>query len=165
MDSLIVDIHRDESASSDSDEPEPGNPCDLTPNDEALTKWAKLGYQNAVAAEVSLAILGKDAMTALNKEYRNKDKPTNVLSFPVNEPVSPDSDVKLLGDILFCPSVIAQEASEQKKELAHHWAHMCIHGMLHLQGYDHVNEDDANTMEALEIKLLASANIPNPYLT
>ncbi|RMF19432.1 MAG: rRNA maturation RNase YbeY, partial [Gammaproteobacteria bacterium] len=86
---------------------------------------------------------------------------TNVLSFPFENP--PGLTLPLLGDIIVCPSVVAREAREQDKPLKHHWAHMIIHGMLHLQGYDHILDDEAEVMENLERQLLTQLDIPDPY--
>ena len=100
-------------------------------------------------------------MTDFNTRYRDKHSDTNVLSFPV------DADLKhrtgLLGDLILCDEVINREAAEQAKPREHHWAHITIHGVLHLLGYDHIDEDDAEIMEALEIQKLDGLAIPNPY--
>ena len=97
----------------------------------------------------------------LNSQYRQKDKPTNVLSFPFEVPEG--IELNLLGDLVVCASVVEQEAKEQNKVLFHHWAHMIVHGCLHLLGYDHINDADADEMEALEVKILAKLAISNPY--
>ena len=102
-----------------------------------------------------------DESQQLNKQYRHKDKPTNVLSFPFEVPEG--IELNLLGDLVVCAPVIQQEATEQGKVLFDHWAHMIIHGCLHLLGYDHINDTDADEMEALEIKILAQLSINNPY--
>ena len=93
----------------------------------------------------------------LNREYRGKDHPTNVLSFPYE--IGP----LLLGDLVICPPVVAREASEQGKPLAAHYAHLTVHGMLHLQGWDHESDDDARAMEEEEAKILAALDYPDPY--
>ncbi|MBA3981050.1 MAG: rRNA maturation RNase YbeY, partial [Alcanivorax sp.] len=102
---------------------------------------------------------------ALNHDYRGKDAPTNVLSFPFEMPegLTLSGDELILGDIALCADVIAREATEQGKPAAHHWAHMVVHGVLHLLGYDHVADDDAADMEALEVTILAGLGIPDPY--
>jgi probable rRNA maturation factor len=97
----------------------------------------------------------------LNATYRGKDYATNVLSFPFEAP--PGVDIPLLGDIVVCAAVVAREAAEQEKPLQAHWAHMVIHGTLHLLGYDHIEEADAEEMEGLEIRLLADLGYANPY--
>lgn len=112
--------------------------------------------------EVSIKIVDIDESQALNRDYRGKDKPTNVLSFPAEFPEG--IDVPLLGDLAICAPVVTQEALEQNKEIKAHWAHMTIHGILHLMAYDHIEEDEANIMETLEIKLLHSLSYPNPYM-
>ncbi|RNF52013.1 rRNA maturation RNase YbeY [Marinomonas hwangdonensis] len=112
--------------------------------------------------EVTIRIVDEEESHALNHEYRGKDKPTNVLSFPFEAP--PGLELPLLGDLVICAQIVAKEAEEQEKPLFHHWAHMTIHGILHLRGYDHINDDEADEMESLETSLLASMSIPDPYL-
>ena len=97
----------------------------------------------------------------LNLTYRGKDKPTNVLSFPADLPDFVESTH--LGDLAICAEVVVHEAREQGKPVMNHWAHMTIHGCLHLLGYDHIKDDEAALMEDLEVKLLAALNIPDPY--
>ena len=94
--------------------------------------------------------------------YRGKDKPTNVLSFPFECPPGVE-DFPLLGDLIICRQVVEQEASEQQKTLESHWAHMVIHGSLHLLGYDHIEDDEAEEMEALEKEFMQALNYPDPY--
>nr|WP_211244989.1 rRNA maturation RNase YbeY [Thalassotalea mangrovi] len=124
--------------------------------DTALSQYSK-------DAELTVRIATDEESRQLNREYRGKDKPTNVLSFPFEVPEG--VDINLLGDLVVCAEVVRQEALTQNKALMDHWAHMIIHGCLHLLGYDHIREDDAEEMEALEVKLLASLNIANPYIT
>ena len=112
-------------------------------------------------AEVCIRIVEPDESQALNNEYRGKDKPTNVLSFPLDVP--PGIPLQLLGDLVICADVVAREAEEQQKAPMDHWAHMVIHGTLHLLGFDHIKDDEAEEMEALERKLLASLGIKDPY--
>ncbi len=97
----------------------------------------------------------------LNQQYRGKDYATNVLSFPFEAP--PGVDLGLLGDLVICAGVVEREAREQNKSREAHWAHLVIHGMLHLQGYDHQEPDEAETMENLEVHLLAELGFPDPY--
>ena len=111
--------------------------------------------------EVSIEIVDEQTSQELNNTYRHKDKPTNVLSFPLELPECVESE--LIGDLAICADVVEKEALEQNKPLLNHWAHMTIHGCLHLLGYDHVDEQEAEEMESLEVKLLAKLNIPNPY--
>jgi probable rRNA maturation factor len=112
--------------------------------------------------EVTVRLVDIEESQALNYEYRGKNKPTNVLSFPFEAPAG--LELPLLGDLVICTDVVQQEAIEQQKPVLHHWAHLTIHGILHLCGYDHINDDEADEMESLEISILERLNIPNPYL-
>ena len=105
--------------------------------------------------ELSIALVSDSDIQALNRDYRHKDKPTNVLSFPQDGP--------LLGDIILALETVQREAAEKSISLEHHVTHLIIHGFLHLQGYDHETDEMAAEMEALEIAALASLNIDNPY--
>ncbi len=145
-DNLISEI-----AESDDDVPEPG----------LIQTWAAAAYLNDVPAVASIHIATSEEIQQLNKQYRDKDKPTNVLSFPMQSPE--EVDVCLLGDIALCASVIKQEAIQQSKPEISHWAHMVVHGMLHLQGYDHIKDDEAEKMEQLEVKVLKQLGFSNPY--
>ena len=113
-------------------------------------------------AELTIRLVNEAEITELNHTYRNNNKATNVLSFPADLPEH--IDIPLLGDMIICPSVVKREATEQHKALSSHWAHMVIHGTLHLLGYDHINEREAEEMENLEIQLLAGLGIDNPYI-
>jgi len=113
-------------------------------------------------AEVTVRIVDETESQQLNFDYREKDKPTNVLSFPFQCP--PGIELPLLGDLVICAGVVAQEAAEQNKSLDAHWAHMVVHGSLHLLGFDHINDDDALEMEAEEIQILAELGFADPYL-
>jgi probable rRNA maturation factor len=113
------------------------------------------------ACELSIRLVDEAESAELNGQYRGKDYPTNVLSFPFDAPVA--LSPRLLGDLVICVQVVEKEAKEQDKLPAHHWAHMVVHGCLHLLGYDHIEDEEAEEMEALEIKLLASLDIANPY--
>lgn len=113
-------------------------------------------------AEVTIRVVDSSESQQLNNQYRAKDKPTNVLSFPFQCP--PGIELPLLGDLVICAAVVADEAAEQGKALEAHWAHMVIHGCLHLLGFDHINDDDAAQMEAEEIQILQQLGIANPYL-
>ncbi|MBT5286619.1 MAG: rRNA maturation RNase YbeY [Candidatus Thioglobus sp.] len=112
-------------------------------------------------SELLIRIVGKVEIQNLNKTYRDKDQPTNVLSFPSDLPI--EIDEMILGDIVICTSVVANEAKLQNKTFEHHLIHMAIHGTLHLLGYDHVEPMDAQKMESLEIKILEKMQINNPY--
>lgn len=114
-------------------------------------------------AEVTIRIVDSEESQQLNHEYRGKDKPTNVLSFPFEAP--PGIEMDLLGDLIICRQVVEQEANEQGKPLMAHWAHMVVHGSLHLLGYDHIEEAEAEEMESLEIEILDKLGIANPYET
>ncbi len=133
------------------------------PSQAQLEAWVTAALQGAGREETELTIrIVDDAESqALNSQYRGKDKPTNVLSFPFEAP--PGIALPLLGDLVICAPVVAQEAQEQGKTLAAHWAHMVIHGTLHLLGYDHIKDQDAERMEAKETALLDSLGYPDPY--
>ncbi|MFC0047732.1 rRNA maturation RNase YbeY [Rheinheimera tilapiae] len=113
-------------------------------------------------AEVTIRIVDETESQQLNFDYREKDKPTNVLSFPFQCP--PGIELPLLGDLVICAQVVAREAQEQQKTLQAHWAHMVVHGSLHLLGFDHINDADAEEMEAEEIQILQELGFANPYL-
>ncbi len=113
-------------------------------------------------AEVTIRIVDETESQQLNFDYREKDKPTNVLSFPFQCP--PGIELPLLGDLVICAQVVAREAQEQQKTLHAHWAHMVVHGSLHLLGFDHINDADAEEMEAEEIQILQELGFANPYL-
>jgi len=112
-------------------------------------------------SEIVIRIVDEQEMIQFNEQYRNKKATTNILSFPFEAPEGVESD--LLGDLLVCAAVVEAEAAEQKKLLEHHWAHMIVHGVLHLIGYDHIIDAEAEEMEALEIKILKTITIDNPY--
>lgn len=133
-----------------------------SPDDDSFRRWVSAALAACQqAGHVDLKIVDADEIQYLNKTYRGKDSATNVLSFPSELPPGIPSD--LLGDLALCTPVIEREASEQRKVLAHHWAHLTIHGTLHLIGFDHIEDKDAEIMESLETKILASLSIPNPY--
>ena len=111
--------------------------------------------------EICIKIVNQAESRDLNKTYRQKDKPTNVLSFPADIPDFVASTH--LGDLAICAPIVEQEARDQNKAIIDHWAHLTIHGCLHLLGYDHIEDTEAEVMEALEIKLLAELDISNPY--
>ena len=117
--------------------------------------------QPLAPAELSIRIVDSMESAELNETYRHKPGPTNVLSFPFESP--PGVECPLLGDLIICAPVVAQEAKEQDKTLHAHWAHMVVHGTLHLTGYDHITEAEANIMETLERNILAQLDYPDPY--
>ncbi|WAS99867.1 rRNA maturation RNase YbeY [Rouxiella chamberiensis] len=113
-------------------------------------------------SEVTIRIVDEAESQELNLTYRGKDKSTNVLSFPFEAP--PGMELPLLGDLVICRQVVEKEALEQNKALNAHWAHMVVHGSLHLLGYDHIVEEEAEEMEAIEIEIMQSLGHPDPYL-
>ena len=114
--------------------------------------------------EVAVRVVDADEIRTLNRLYREQDKATNVLSFPAGDIDGlPASVSRLLGDVVVCASVVATEAGEQGKTLNDHWAHMLVHGTLHLLGFDHEHDAEAVEMESLETKILASGNVTDPY--
>jgi probable rRNA maturation factor len=120
---------------------------------------SKIAYNRL--AQISIRIVDEQEIQELNNKYRHKNQVTNVLSFPFE--TLPGVDVPLLGDVVICARVVDDEARQQSKTCEQHWAHMIVHGTLHLLGYDHINEQDAEEMEQLEINILSSLNFPNPY--
>lgn len=114
-------------------------------------------------SELSVRLVDAEESQALNRDYRGKDRPTNVLSFPFENP--PGVSLPLLGDLVICHPVVVAEAAEQDKSLHDHYAHMVVHGTLHLLGYDHLEDDEAEAMEALEREILAELGIADPYRT
>ncbi|NQZ94301.1 MAG: rRNA maturation RNase YbeY [Moritella sp.] len=115
------------------------------------------------SAEVTIRIVDNAESQQLNNDYRGKDKPTNVLSFPFEVPEGIELD--LLGDLIICKQVVEREAKEQQKPLTAHWAHMVIHGTLHLLGYDHIIDDEAEEMEGLETEIMLELEFEDPYIT
>ena len=132
------------------------------PDAAQLQKWAERACLSDDQLVTSVRIVGNDEMRELNSTWRGRNKPTNVLSFPMQSP--DDIDLKILGDLVLCAPVINAEAGQQHKPAHAHWAHMVVHGMLHLQGYDHVDDQQAEEMEALEIRILEQLGFDNPYL-
>ena len=132
------------------------------PDADLVQQWAEKACLCDDRVVTSVQIVSKDEMHELNNKWRGKDRPTNVLSFPMQSP--DEVDLKILGDLALCADVINTEAIEQHKPAQAHWAHMVVHGMLHLQGYDHIDEHQAEEMEALEIRILDQLGFDNPYL-
>ena len=138
------------------------------PSSEWLSVCASIAYEGEREASAVLRIVNAEEAQDLNRDYREKDYATNILSFPsdfseIPEGLLDESEQGYLGDLVICAEVVAKEASEQKKTAEQHWAHLVIHGMLHLQGYDHISDPEASFMEAIEIKLLEELGVPNPY--
>lgn len=132
------------------------------PRDTQFQQWVDLALPASAAdREVVIRIVDETESARLNEQYRKKNGPTNILSFPFECP--PHVTEILLGDLVICAPVVAQEARQQRKKPHDHWAHITIHGLLHLLGYDHIDEADANRMEAMEVDLLSQLYINNPY--
>lgn len=136
--------------------------ADGIPEEDAIRQWVLRALPaQKKDAELTVRIVDEAEITALNRQYRGKDGATNVLSFPY-EGISA-VETGLLGDIVICAPMVASEAVAQDKPLAAHWAHIVVHGVLHLLGYDHQRDDHAHQMEAREAELLASLGYANPY--
>ena len=137
------------------------------PEDESFERWVNatcraLETTSTARPELSIRISNTDEMSQLNQRFRHRSGPTNVLSFPAEIPT--DVGCELLGDIVICSPLVWQEAQEQGKTPICHWAHLTVHGVLHLLGYDHDSDDTAQDMEALETQILQQFGYPNPYL-
>jgi probable rRNA maturation factor len=147
--------------------------CADVPKLEVLQLWLDtlLSYQQLVNKEITVRVVDTAEIQQLNQQYRGKDQPTNVLSFPFEMPeINLPDDLELdepmpdfLGDIVICAQVVKQESIEQNKPLEHHFAHMIVHGALHLLGYDHIEQQEAEEMEEIEIKVLHKLAIDDPY--
>ncbi|OEE44393.1 rRNA maturation RNase YbeY [Enterovibrio norvegicus] len=132
------------------------------PSEEQLQTWFEQAVKSfCKQAETTIRIVDEFESQSLNRDYRGKDKPTNVLSFPFEAP--PGVELDLLGDLIICRQVVEKEAKEQNKDLFAHWAHMVVHGSLHLLGYDHIDDEEAEEMESLEISIMTALEFPNPY--
>ena len=133
------------------------------PTENDFQQWLEVVLpQFQEESEVTIRIVDEAESQALNLTYRGKDKSTNVLSFPFEAP--PGMELPLLGDLVICRQVVEKEALEQNKALNAHWAHMVVHGSLHLLGYDHIVDEEAEEMEAIEIEIMQSLGHPDPYL-
>lgn len=164
--SLLVDVQDAlELDSSDADKP---------PSASRLRRWAELAHESAEfigqaeakkMSEVTLRLVDEAEMIELNQGFRGKAGSTNVLSFPVDDEFGLliEESTSLLGDIVICHRVIVREAAEQNKTISNHYAHMVTHGVLHLHGYDHLDDESAQEMEALEANILSVSGIENPY--
>ena len=132
------------------------------PDDPDICRWASAAYLgDKPDAELTVRIVDESESAQLNETYRHKSGPTNVLSFPFEAP--PGMELPLLGDLVICAPVVEREALAQNKSTQAHWAHMMVHGSLHLQGYDHIETQQAEQMEALEVDILARLGFSNPY--
>ena len=135
------------------------------PSEEQFHRWLTAAVSPFQAiSEVTIRLVDEAESHELNHTWRGKDKPTNVLSFPFEAPPGIE-DFPLLGDLIICRQVVEQEAVEQQKSLEAHWAHMVIHGSLHLLGYDHIDDDEAEEMEALETEIMLALGYPDPYIS
>jgi len=133
------------------------------PSLEQLQQWCALALrQRSADSELTIRLVDEAEGRELNNTWRHKDYATNVLSFPADVPEGL-LDIPLLGDLVICVPVVEREAVEQGKSLEAHWAHLVIHGCLHLLGYDHIDDDEAEEMESLEQNLLAELGHPDPY--
>ena len=134
------------------------------PTAEQIEQWATAAVQpQSDEVEMTVRIVDEAESHALNLNYRGKDRPTNVLSFPFECP--DEVELPLLGDLVICRQVVEREAQEQDKPVMAHWAHMVVHGSLHLLGYDHIENDEAEEMESLETQIMTGLGFADPYLS
>lgn len=149
---------------------------DTIPSSKYLQTWSNAAFQKVDQTSdqtvgLVIRVVNEKEGIALNHTYRDKKSATNVLSFPYEIPeyavdipeLQDEYSQQHLGDLVLCEKVVIEEAKAQNKTLEQHWAHLVIHGVLHLQGYDHINDDDATVMESLEITILQSLGFDNPY--
>lgn len=142
---------------------------EILPSFEDMNKWIILALEKADTKfdhpEITIRVVTSEESNRLNLDYRNKNQPTNVLSFPFEAPeMIPVEDIgEFLGDLAICEQIVIEEAKAQKKSLSSHWAHMIIHGVFHLIGFDHIESSEAEEMEALEIEVLEHLGFENPY--
>lgn len=131
----------------------------------SLRRWAGAALKDFRRTRVAVGVRIVEAAesAALNRRFRRKRGPTNVLSFPFDAPFGTRSE--LLGDLVICAPVVRRQARQQRKSPRAHWAHLVVHGILHLRGYDHENRRDADVMEKMEIRILGELGFPNPYLS
>jgi len=136
---------------------------DALPKDDELLKWLKetLAFEQHGDTELTIRFVDEKESAELNEQYRHKKGSTNILSFPFEAPA--EVELNLLGDLIICVEVVRKEAAQQKKEELAHWAHMVVHGTLHLLGYDHLTDEQASVMETKEIKILSQLGYTDPY--
>lgn len=152
---IVVDIQYAQEAMPDAEEGE-------VPSPQEFERWASAALSGRrEAGELTIRVVGVTEGAALNEAYRQRRGPTNVLAFPVDG--SPELDLPLLGDLVICAPLVLREAREQHKSPAAHWAHLTVHGTLHLLGYDHDESSAAEIMEGLEAEILAGLGYPDPY--
>ncbi|MCF6322906.1 MAG: rRNA maturation RNase YbeY [Gammaproteobacteria bacterium] len=150
---LVLDLQLALSQSQDVDLPVQGD----------LRQWVTAALEGAMeVVELTIRLVENGESAALNEQYRDKQGPTNVLSFPFEAPA--DVPLPLLGDLVICVPLVVQEAQAQGKTVRAHWAHLVVHGVLHLRGYDHVDDSDAREMEDLERKIMAYLGFDDPYM-
>lgn len=139
------------------------------PSEQEIQAWAELALScgqlpTGRAVEAAVRIVDAAEIRRLNRQFRQQDKATNVLSFPAGDMEGlPEQAPLMLGDLVVCASVVADEAAAQGKQLADHWGHMLVHGFLHLLGFDHETDQEAAQMEALEVSLLHVKGVTDPY--
>ncbi|RZN55114.1 rRNA maturation RNase YbeY [Avibacterium paragallinarum] len=134
------------------------------PSEQQFQQWATAAVQaENLEPEITIRIVDEVESQQLNATYRGKDYPTNVLSFPFECPE--EVELPLLGDLVICRQVVEREAAEQGKPLMAHWVHMVVHGCLHLLGYDHIEDGEAEEMESLETEIMQELGFADPYLT
>lgn len=134
------------------------------PTAQQIEQWATTAVQpQSDEVEMTVRIVDEAESHELNLNYRGKDRPTNVLSFPFECP--DEVELPLLGDLVICRQVVEREAQEQDKPVMAHWAHMVVHGSLHLLGYDHIEDDEAEEMESLETQIMTGLGFADPYLS
>ncbi len=154
---MILEIEVDRAAWNEIADPEP----ELRTAAQAAEAALGVDLSDTV---LSISLLTDDAVADLNRQWRNKAGPTNVLSFPaVKDMPLPPGEPRPLGDIMLAAGVVRREAAQQNKPLEHHLVHLAVHGILHLMGYDHINESEADEMERLEVDILNALGIANPY--
>ena len=147
---IILDI---QSASSSED----------APDEQSMKRWVSAAIVSKTGdTELSIRIVDERESQELNQTFRGSSGPTNVLSFPFDAEIP--EPLSLIGDVVICAPVVAREAEQQNKELKAHWAHMIVHGVLHLQGYDHQNDTEAVIMETLETEIMQKLGFPPPYI-
>ncbi len=137
---------------------------EYVPGSAQLLQWAETALSgiNEDSVELGVRIVDEDESAELNSRYRKKQGPTNVLSFSYEDP--PGASSNILGDLVICAPIVQHEAREQNKSSDAHWAHMVVHGIMHLRGYDHEQDDDAEIMQNKETQLLKILGYPNPYV-
>jgi probable rRNA maturation factor len=129
----------------------------------AAAAWRSVAGPAAGPAEISILLADDATVQRLNRAHRGQDKPTNVLSFPIGDTISIQDAPTMLGDVVLASGVVAREAIDQGKPVAEHFRHLVVHGVLHLAGYDHIADGDAEKMESIEVEILAAFAVPNPY--